>query len=208
MLVHNGMEHLLLNLVLQILMGCALGYLHDWLEFSIISLILKNLIHNICLRWRIALVYLAGGAAGSMGISITSPQTYLVGASGGIYALITANIVSIAMNWKKINLRSVQIFLFVSFCSFDIFISFYQYIFEQDDRVSYISHFCGAMAGLLVGIFVLRNVNSRPWQEHSWVWWIALTLYALLMVFGIAGHVLFPNQLMIKHLKVAGGYYL
>ena len=33
MLVHNGMEHILLNLLLQILMGLVLGYLQDWLVF-------------------------------------------------------------------------------------------------------------------------------------------------------------------------------
>lgn len=47
--------------------------------------------------WRVALVYLAGVAAGSMGTSITNPRIYLAGASGGVYALITAHIATIIM---------------------------------------------------------------------------------------------------------------
>lgn len=44
-----------------------------------------------------ALVYLAGVAAGSMGTSLVNPRIYLAGASGGVYALITAHIATIIM---------------------------------------------------------------------------------------------------------------
>lgn len=47
--------------------------------------------------WRVALVYLAGVAAGSMGTSLVNPRIYLAGASGGVYALITAHIATIIM---------------------------------------------------------------------------------------------------------------
>ena len=36
---------------------------------------------------------------GSMGTSIANPRIFLAGASGGVYALITAHIATIILNW-------------------------------------------------------------------------------------------------------------
>jgi len=47
--------------------------------------------------WRVLLVYLAGVLAGSLGTSVTDPTVYLAGASGGVYALITAHLATICM---------------------------------------------------------------------------------------------------------------
>lgn len=77
MFVHVGVMHILMNLIIQIFLGVALELVHHW--------------------WRVALVYLAGVLAGSMGTSIVNPTIYLAGASGGVYALITAHIATIIM---------------------------------------------------------------------------------------------------------------
>ena len=47
--------------------------------------------------WRVLLVYLAGVVAGSLGTSIFERTAYLAGASGGVYALIAAYLVSIVL---------------------------------------------------------------------------------------------------------------
>mgnify|MGYP002715475078 CR=1 FL=1 len=50
--------------------------------------------------WRVALVYLAGVVAGSLGASISDPYSFLAGASGGVYALIAghlANVIIVSM---------------------------------------------------------------------------------------------------------------
>lgn len=77
MFVHVGVMHIMMNLIIQIFLGVALELVHSW--------------------WRVSLVYLAGVAAGSMGTSITSPNIFLAGASGGVYALLTAHIATIIM---------------------------------------------------------------------------------------------------------------
>lgn len=81
MFVHVGVMHILMNLIIQIFLGVALELVHHW--------------------WRVALVYLAGVLAGSMGTSIVSPRIFLAGASGGVYALITAHIATIIMVNKR-----------------------------------------------------------------------------------------------------------
>lgn len=59
MFVHVGVMHIMMNLIIQIFLGVALELVHHW--------------------WRVALVYLAGVAAGSMGTSIVNPRIFLAG---------------------------------------------------------------------------------------------------------------------------------
>lgn len=47
--------------------------------------------------WRVVIVYTAGVVAGSLGTSVSDPNVYLAGASGGVYALIAAHIATIIM---------------------------------------------------------------------------------------------------------------
>lgn len=84
-----------------------------------------------------ALVYLAGVVAGSMGTSIANPNIYLAGASGGVYALITAHIATIIMNWHEMEYAFIQLFVFVVFCGTDVGFSVYRHMTDPYDRVGY-----------------------------------------------------------------------
>lgn len=63
----------------------------------------------------IGCVYLAGVLAGSMGTSVFDPEVYLVGASGGVYALLAAHLANVMLNYNNMHygiIRIVGIFLF------------------------------------------------------------------------------------------------
>lgn len=171
MFVHVGPGHLFMNLIIQIFLGVALELVHHW--------------------WRVALVYLAGVLAGSMGTSITSPRIFLAGASGGVYALITAHIATIIMNWSEMEYAIVQLLVFLIFCLTDLGTSVYRHVTDQHDQIGYMAHLSGAIAGLLVGIGVLRNLEVRRWERI--LWWIAVIFYFALMMTGILVHVLVPD---------------
>ncbi len=47
---------------------------------------------------RVALVYMSGVVAGSLGTSLSDPHTFIAGASGGVYALIAAHLVILIQN--------------------------------------------------------------------------------------------------------------
>ncbi|XP_063698716.1 rhomboid-related protein 2 [Culicoides brevitarsis] len=172
MFVHIGIMHLMMNLIVQLLLGVALELVHHW--------------------WRVALVYLAGVAAGSMGTSIHDPRIFLAGASGGVYALITAHIATIIMNWKEMEYAIIQLFVFVVFCATDIGVSTYRHLTAENDKIGYMAHLCGGIAGLLVGIGVLRNLEERRWERK--LWWCAMTLYFALMLSGVAVHIFYPEM--------------
>lgn len=87
--------HLAFNLIVQLLVGLPLEMVHG--------------------SSRIACVYLAGVLAGSMGTSIFDPEVYLVGASGGVYALLAAHLANVMLNYNNMHygiIRIVGIFLF------------------------------------------------------------------------------------------------
>ncbi|XP_031635937.1 rhomboid-related protein 2-like isoform X2 [Contarinia nasturtii] len=184
MFVHVGVMHILMNLIIQIFLGVALELVHHW--------------------WRVALVYLAGVLAGSMGTSIANPNIYLAGASGGVYALITAHIATIIMNWKEMEYAIVQLFVFLVFCVTDLGFSVYRQVNDIHDQVGYVAHLCGAVAGLLVGIGVLRNLKVRRWER--WLWWCAVTLYFLLMIVGISIHIFYADHFP-KYKPLKGNYW-
>uniref|UniRef100_A0A182NNA5 Rhomboid-like protein n=1 Tax=Anopheles dirus TaxID=7168 RepID=A0A182NNA5_9DIPT len=172
MFVHIGFMHLVMNLLVQIFLGVALELVHCW--------------------WRVALVYLAGVVAGSMGTSIFTPRVFLAGASGGVYALITAHIATIVMNWKQMEYAIVQLFVFLVFCVTDLGVSIYNSINDPLDKVGYIAHASGALAGFLVGIGVLRNLKVESWERK--LWWCAVSIYFMLMGAGIMYHFLDPSH--------------
>ena len=61
---------------------------------------------------RVLAVYLAGVLAGSLGTSLTDPNTYVAGASGGVYSLIAAHLATVLINWSEdstVKIRKVQI---------------------------------------------------------------------------------------------------
>uniref|UniRef100_A0A336KA11 CSON008469 protein n=1 Tax=Culicoides sonorensis TaxID=179676 RepID=A0A336KA11_CULSO len=161
MFVHVGIMHLMMNLIVQLLLGVALELVHHW--------------------WRVALVYVAGVAAGSMGTSIYDPRIFLAGASGEMeYAII-------------------QLFVFVVFCGTDIGVSTYRHFTIPNDKIGYMAHLCGGIAGLLVGIGVLRNLEERRWEKK--LWWCAVTLYFALMLTGIAIHIFYPEHFLPQKQK-------
>lgn len=86
----------------------------------------------------------------------------------------------------------VQLFVFLIFCVTDVGFSAYRHITDHHDQVGYVAHLCGAVAGLLVGIGVLRNLKVRPWERK--LWWIAITLYFLLMITGISIHIFYKEH--------------
>lgn len=50
---------------------------------------------------RIGCVYMAGVVAGSLGTSVFDTDVYLVGASGGVYALLAAHLSNVLLNYNN-----------------------------------------------------------------------------------------------------------
>ncbi|KPJ02836.1 Protein rhomboid [Papilio xuthus] len=177
MLVHVGVVHLLVNLLVQLFLGVPLEMVHRW--------------------WRVVLVYLAGVAAGSLATSLTDPKVYLAGASGGVYALIAAHVATIIMNWSEMEFAIVQLLVFLLLASVDVGTAVYdRYWRHLQQNIGYVAHLAGAVAGLLVGIGVLRNLEKRKWEKR--LWWAAVVLYFSLMIAGVLANIFWVSHFQPK----------
>ncbi|XP_060533891.1 rhomboid-related protein 2-like isoform X3 [Cylas formicarius] len=160
MFVHIGYTHLTVNLIVQILLGVPLEMVNQW--------------------WRVLAVYFAGVVAGSLVTSITDPTCYLAGASGGVYAIITAHVSNIIMNFNEMSFPVIQLSILVILIIADVGTAIHnRYYLKIDQNIGYAAHLGGAMAGFLVGIWVLKNVE--PTDKERYLWWAAFVFYVLLM---------------------------
>ncbi|XP_011259776.1 protein rhomboid isoform X3 [Camponotus floridanus] len=172
MFVHVGIFHLVVNLLVQIMLGIPLEMVHKW--------------------WRVLIIYIAGVVAGSLGTSVSDPTVYLAGASGGVYALITAHVATIIMNWSQMEFAVLQLLVFLVVTSVDVGQAVYnRYVLDTNDQVGYVAHLAGAVAGLLVGINILRNLEVQTWEKV--VWWASMFTFIGLMTAAILWNVLYTS---------------
>ena len=93
----------------QLMLGVPLEMVHRW--------------------WRILLIYLSGVVAGSLTVSITDPDVYLAGASGGVYSLITAHLANVIFNWGQMEFAALRLLTFLVLAGVDIGVAvYYRYV--------------------------------------------------------------------------------
>jgi len=155
MFVHSGYFHIVFNVLIQLMLGVPLEMVHRW--------------------WRILLIYLSGVVAGSLVVSITDPDVYLAGASGGVYALITAHLANVIFNWGQMEFAALRLLTFLVLAGVDIGVAVYYRYVGNTTKVSYAAHIGGALVGLLLGMLVLRNLKTHNWERY--LWWACLLMF-------------------------------
>lgn len=155
MFVHSGYFHIIFNILIQLILGLPLEMVHRW--------------------WRILLIYVCGVTAGSLASSISDPQAYLAGASGGVYAIIAAHLANVIFNWSEMEFPALRLISLLLFAGVDTGVAVYYRYVQEEVPVSYAAHAAGAAVGLLLGIVVLRNLRVRTWERV--IWWFSLLLF-------------------------------
>ncbi|XP_045213221.2 rhomboid-related protein 3-like isoform X1 [Mercenaria mercenaria] len=166
MFIHAGWVHLFFNMLIQIIVGVPL-----------------EMVHGSC---RIAVVYFAGVLAGSLGTSIFDMNAVLVGASGGVYALLAGHLANVVLNYTNMELGILKLAAIFMIASADVgFAVWDRYTRKSTGAppVGYTAHIMGALAGLTIGLVVLKNFEQKL-HEH-YLWWIALAAYLGYIVFAI-----------------------
>ncbi|KAH8315862.1 hypothetical protein KR067_012506 [Drosophila pandora] len=168
MFLHANWFHLGFNIVIQLFFGIPLEVMHG--------------------TARIGVIYMAGVFAGSLGTSVVDSEVFLVGASGGVYALLAAHLANITLNYAHMKSASTQLGSVVIFVSCDLGYALYTQYFDggafvKGPQVSYIAHLTGALAGLTIGFLVLKNFGHREYEQL--IWWLALGVYCAFTVFAI-----------------------
>ncbi|XP_039966804.1 protein rhomboid-like [Bactrocera tryoni] len=179
MLLHANWFHLSFNVATQLVYGLPLEWVHG--------------------SARIALIYLAGVFAGSLGTSVVDSDVYLVGASGGVYALLAAYFANNLLNFGQMRYGMGQLVRVVVFVSCDLCYALYNKYYNSNNNnnaahaivksiptISYVAHLSGALAGFTMGLLVLKNFDGPHAPSSKTLWWLALGVYAAFMTFAIA----------------------
>ncbi|KAK3781447.1 hypothetical protein RRG08_019072 [Elysia crispata] len=192
MFIHQGYMHIIINMVFQLVFGLSLEMVHKF--------------------WRVGLVYVLGAIAGCLIHSVTDMQVSLVGASGGVYAILGAHVAAIVINWREMNYRcldpqednvccgfcrfmlsapvrlAIILFLVVS----DTAAAVHRRIKEpQQFKVGVSAHIGGFVAGIFMGVLILRNIKRHSWERT--LGWTMLALYLAFVAFCVLFNVFYPG---------------
>jgi len=69
---------------------------------------------------------------------------------------------------------------------------YYRHFEGIDTKVGYAAHIGGALAGLLVGVNVLRNLQVETWEKV--VWWISFAIYLISVTAFIAVNIFWTGH--------------
>ncbi|MGH0139950.1 UNVERIFIED_CONTAM: hypothetical protein FKN15_070297 [Acipenser sinensis] len=167
--MHAGIEHLSLNVLLQLLVGVPLEMVHGAL--------------------RIGFLYISGVLAGSLAVSVADMTAPVVGSSGGVYALVSAHLANIVMNWsgmkchfKLLRMGAALLCMSAEFGR-AVWLRFYPSVYPPCPNPSFVAHLGGVAVGVTLGVVVLRNYEQRL-QEQS-LWWIFILVYIVFVLFAV-----------------------
>ncbi|GLH02970.1 Protein rhomboid [Gryllus bimaculatus] len=139
-------------------------------------------------------VTLAFCPPGSLGTSVFDTDVYLVGASGGVYALLAAHLANVLLNYNNMEFGIVRLIGIFVVASADVGFAVYdRYAADATQLsppVSYVAHLTGALAGLTIGLLVLKNFEQKLHEQL--MWWVALGVYAACTLFAVLFNVFNP----------------
>ncbi|CAM5105800.1 unnamed protein product [Natator depressus] len=167
MLVHAGIQHILGNLFLQLILGIPLEMVHK--------------------GHRVSLVYLAGVIGGSLASSVCDPLQALVGASGGVYALIGGYFMNVLVNFREmIPLFGVfRLLLIGIIVGTDMGFALYRRFIApvNGPQVSFVAHIAGGLAGMSIGYVIFSCFDKNFIKDPRF--WISIVAYLVFLVFAI-----------------------
>ena len=163
-IVHSGIGHIVLNVIIQLVVGIPLEMSHGPV--------------------RVAAVYIIGVVSGSLATSCLNPVVYLAGASSGVYALIAAHLSNLILNWHEEKLiirpggcrggatashggllRLLKLTAIVAYVVVDISMAVYSStVYGEHNTTGYTAHIAGAGLGLVTGLSVLQNKRVEAWE--------------------------------------------
>lgn len=91
--------------------------------------------------------------------------------------------------------------MFIASCDFG-FAIYSRYAVETSSApsISFVAHLTGALAGLTIGLLVLKNFEQKLHEQL--LWWIALGVYAACTIFAIVFN--FVNTVTAQRLEEEG----
>lgn len=138
--------------------------IHLWNNLSVLLTLgmFAEIVHGSFAHF---VIFWGSSVTGILSESFMQYNKYYIirGASGGAYGLIGSFIAHIVINWKEAPLR----YIWILCVSLVITINIYSYVTDASFResIAHWGHLMGALQGVSLGIFVLRNPRVLAWER-------------------------------------------
>lgn len=174
---HVGINHVLCNSVMNILMGVPLERFHG--------------------TWRMILMYNAGVIGGAFCFMLIDNHSGVVGMSGGCYALLGMHLANLVMNWAQMKYRWTQIVLLFLLALMDfINVAASKLPGSKDTSFSHSVHFGGWVAGGVVSIVIGRNLVVKEFERVLMV--VVLAVGAVLTTICLIWGMMWPPRSLLE----------
>ncbi|XP_014203473.1 protein rhomboid-like [Copidosoma floridanum] len=171
MLLHSNALHLATNVLIQLLLATPLEVEQG--------------------RLAVGTIYLGGGVCGALGASLLQPNRYLVGASAGVYALLTSHLAHLYLCHGELRYAGWRLVAVLLLAGADV-ASMPVPALLGYGLVGWAAHGAGALAGPLLGLAVFPRHSKKDARGRSFVRFVRLVsaVSLLLLVVGaILGNV-------------------
>ncbi|XP_011500481.1 PREDICTED: protein rhomboid [Ceratosolen solmsi marchali] len=171
MLLHSNALHLMLNVVIQLVLAAPLEVEQG--------------------RLAVGTIYLGGGVCGALGASLLQPNLYLIGASAGVYALLTSHLAHLYLCHGELRYAGWRLGAVLVLAGADVASLPVPGLLGYG-RVGWAAHVAGALAGPLLGLAVFPNQSKKDARGRSFVRFVRLmsaVSVTLLAVGAILGNV-------------------
>jgi len=139
---HVGIMHVSMNVLLNIFLGIPLEGVHG--------------------HFRMFIMFNAGVLGGAFCNMVADGHTPVVGCSGGCYALIGIHIADLIMNWSQKKFRIPTLVFIIFLVTVDFLFNF---LSTEQSNTSHSAHLGGSVAGVAVGIAVVRNLRVSRFER-------------------------------------------
>ncbi|KAA0705024.1 Rhomboid-related protein 1 [Triplophysa tibetana] len=159
MFMHVGLEQLGFNALLQLMIGVPLEMVHGILRIR------------------------------SLTVSITDMRAPVVGGSGGVYALCSAHLANVVMNWAgmKCPYKLLRMILALVCMSSEVgravWLRFSPPLPSSGPQPSFMAHLSGAVVGISMGLLILRSYEESLHKQCSW--WVLIFSFITFLLFAI-----------------------
>ncbi|KAA8581696.1 hypothetical protein FQN60_003277 [Etheostoma spectabile] len=118
---------------------------------------------------------------GSLTVSITDMRAPVVGGSGGVYALCSAHLANVVMNWA--GMRCPYKLLRMILALVCIWLRFSPPLPSSGPQPSFMAHLSGAVVGISMGLLILRSYEESLQKQCSW--WVIVFSFITFLLFAI-----------------------
>ncbi|CAD6188558.1 unnamed protein product [Caenorhabditis auriculariae] len=127
------------------------------------------------------LLYCGGVVSGALLSAALDGEVFLAGAAGGVFAIVISHLLTLIVFYDQMEFVIPRVVFVSAFAAADFVVAVFQrHYTNRIDRVSFMGHIGGMVAGILLTFVLLSGQRKRRWQIFSF--WASIVAYAFFVI--------------------------